>query len=192
MAEGWCCSPSTRGVGPVERDWSGSQASRCGGEHDALTRRCWKARWRADHVRGGGALAREESEGERGSPCVTNRSEVCPATAKRGRSSEWEESTNGSRAGGERPRRSSELQWRRWCSARTERGRESEREGADGRKWQWRRRRALLVADQGASRSSHARHAAAEFCRHATAARRGHPSAWTRALVRGGGDALVG
>jgi len=36
------------------------------------------------------------------------------------------------------------------------------------------------VADQGASKPSHARHAAAELCRLATAARRGRLRAWTR------------
>jgi len=50
------------------------------------------------------------------------------------------------------------------------------------------RGRALLVADQGASRLPHARHAAARLCRRATAARRGRPRAGTaRALARGRG-----
>ena len=66
MAEQWRYSPSTRGAGPVERDWRGSGASRCRGEHDALARRCRKARWRAGHTCGGGAVAGEESVGERG------------------------------------------------------------------------------------------------------------------------------
>ena len=99
MAERWLCSPSTRGAGPVERDWSGSRASRCRGEHDALTRRRRKARWRADYACGGGALAGEGNEGERGSPCVTKRSESCSATAKRGRSLGRDESKNGLRWG---------------------------------------------------------------------------------------------
>jgi len=66
MAEWWRCSPSTRGASPVERDWRGSGASRCRGEHGALARRCRKARWHVGHTRGGGALAEEESEGKRG------------------------------------------------------------------------------------------------------------------------------
>jgi len=65
------------------------------------------------------------------------------------------------------------LQWRRRRSARTEREREGERGRASGRNWQRGRRRALLVADQGASRLPHARHAAAELCQLVTAARRG-------------------
>jgi hypothetical protein len=47
------------------------------------------------------------------------------------------------------------------------------------------------VADQGASRRSHARHAAAEFCRLATAARRGRPRVDTtraRPRARGMGE----
>ena len=86
-------------TGPVVRDWSGSRASRCQGEHDALTKRHRKARRRADYARGSGALAGEGNEGERGSPCVTKRSEACSATAKRGRSSRKDESENGARAG---------------------------------------------------------------------------------------------
>jgi len=42
------------------------------------------------------------------------------------------------------------------------------------------RGRAHLVANQGASKPPHARHAAAELCQLATAARRGRPRAWTR------------
>jgi len=42
------------------------------------------------------------------------------------------------------------------------------------------RGRALLVADQGASRLPHARYAAARLCRRATAARRGRPRARAR------------
>jgi len=61
MAERRRCSPPTRGVGPVERDWSGSRASRCQGEHDALTKWHRKARRHADYARGGGALAAEET-----------------------------------------------------------------------------------------------------------------------------------
>ena len=142
MAERWRCSTSTRGASLVERDWRGSGASWCRGEHDALARRCRKARWRAGHTRGDGALAGEEREGERGSPCVTKRSEACPATAKRGRSSRREELTNGSHVEEERPERGSELQWRWRCSVRAERGRESERGRAGEREWQRRGRRA--------------------------------------------------
>jgi len=48
-----------------------SRASWCQGEHDALTKQHRKARRHADHVRGGGALAGEEtraSEAHRASP----------------------------------------------------------------------------------------------------------------------------
>ena len=107
MAERRRCSPSSRGAGPVERDWSGSRASRCRGEHGALTKRHRKARRHADYVRGGGALRRRRNEGKRGSPCLTKRSETCSATVERGRSSGEDESENGARAGGERSRRSS-------------------------------------------------------------------------------------
>jgi len=58
------------------------------------------------------------------------------------------------------------------------RGRESE--GANGSRGEGGRGRAHLVADQGTSKSPHARHAVAKRCRHAMALRRGHPRAWTR------------
>ena len=61
-----------------------------------------------------------------------------------------------------------------------ERAREEEVVGANGSGDGGDRDRALLVAEQGASKPSHARHAAAELCRLATAARRGRPHAWTR------------
>jgi len=68
--------------------------------------------------------------------------------------------------------------------AREERAREAGLAGANGSEGSGGRGRALLVADQGVSRLPHARHAAAEFCRLATAARRGRPradTAWARA-----------
>jgi len=61
MAERRRCSPSSRDAGPVLRGWRGSQASRCRGEHDALTKWHRKARRHADHVRGSGTLAGEEA-----------------------------------------------------------------------------------------------------------------------------------
>ena len=61
-----------------------------------------------------------------------------------------------------------------------ERGREREQRGASGSGDGGGRGWAHLVADQGASKRPHARHAAAELCRLATAARRGRPRAWTR------------
>ena len=134
---------------------------------------------------------RRRNEGERGSPCLTKRSEPCPATAERGRSSGENESENGARAGGERLRRSSgsnghssALRMRN----ESERAREDRLAGANGSEDGGGRGRALLVADQGASRLPHARHAAAELCRLATAAQRGHPRADTvRARARGWG-----
>ena len=56
-----------------------------------------------------------------------------------------------------------------------ERAREEVLTGANGSGGGGGRGRALLVADQGASRSTHARHAAAELCRFATAARCDRP-----------------
>ena len=64
----------------------------------------------------------------------------------------------------------------RCCARAKERARERERRGANGRGGGGGRGRALLVADLGVSRPTHARHAAAEPCRLATAARRGRPS----------------
>ena len=52
-----------------------------------LTKRHREARRHADYARGGGAPRRRRNEGERGSPCLTKRSEACSATAERGRSS---------------------------------------------------------------------------------------------------------
>jgi len=69
-------------------------------------------------------------------------------------------------------------------AATAARGRESERErersSTSGSEGEGGRGRAHLVADLGASKPSHARHAAVELCRLATAARRGPPRAWTR------------
>ena len=61
-----------------------------------------------------------------------------------------------------------------------ERAREEELAGANGSEDRGERDRALLVADEGASKPSHACHAAAELCGLATAALRGRPRAWTR------------
>ena len=72
-----------------------------------------------------------------------------------------------------------------------ERGRERERRGANGSGDTGGRCRVLLVADRGASRLPHARHAAAELCRRATAAQRGRPRAGT-ARARGRGRARTG
>jgi len=91
-----------------------------------------------------------------------------------------DESENGARAGGERSRRSSGSNGdggalRTWSEG--ERVREGGLAGANGSEGGGGRGRALLVADQGASRRPHTRHAAAELCRLATAARppaRGH------------------
>ena len=66
MVERWRCLPSTRGAGPVERNWEGLGASRCRDEQDALAGRCRKARWHAGHTRSDGAPAGEEGEGEQG------------------------------------------------------------------------------------------------------------------------------
>jgi len=69
-----------------------------------------------------------------------------------------------------------------------ERGREREQRGASGSGDRGGRDRALLVADQGASKPSHARHTVAELCRLATAAQRGRPRAdAVRARARGRG-----
>jgi len=69
-----------------------------------------------------------------------------------------------------------------------ERAREEGLAGANGSEYGGGRGRALLVADQGASRLPHARHAAAKLCRRAMAARRGRLRAFTaRALARGRG-----
>jgi hypothetical protein len=75
------------------------------------------------------------------------------------------------------------------ASAARERAERRERavEGANGSGGFGGRVQGLLVADQGVSTPSHARHAAARLCRRATAARRGRPRARTRARARGGG-----
>ena len=116
----------------------------------------------------------------------------CSAMAKQGRSLGRDESKNGSRVGGERPRPSSELQWRRRRSTRAEREREraidEKLAGANGSGDGGGRGRAHLVANQGASRLPHARHEAAELCRLATAARRGCPRAWMRCGRGEGGE----
>jgi len=67
-----------------------------------------------------------------------------------------------------------------------ERERERERRSASGSGGEGGRDRAHLVADQGASKPSHARHVTAELCRRATASRRGRPHAWTRRWRRRG------
>jgi len=72
------------------------------------------------------------------------------------------------------------------CCARASEGREREWRSANGSGGGGGRGRALLVADQGASKLPHAGHAAAELCRRATAARRGRPRAGT-ARARGRG-----
>ena len=71
----------------------------------------------------------------------------------------------------------------------SERVREEELAGANGSGDGGRRGRAHLVADQGASKSPHARHAATELCWRATASRRGRPRAWTRRW-RGRGEGV--
>ena len=87
-------------------------------------------------------------------------------------------------------------QWRTVAqvAAARERRIEQEREwrGTNGSGGGGRRGRVLLVADQGASRPTHVRHAAAELCRLATAARRGRLSRGRRRGRGEGGDALVG
>jgi len=101
------------------------------------------------------------------------------------------ESENGARAGEERSRRSSGSNGDGGAlRARSEgeRVREGELAGTNGCEGGGGRGRALLVADQGASKRPHARHAAAELCRLATAARRGRPRAdTTRAPARARG-----
>jgi len=68
------------------------------------------------------------------------------------------------------------------CCARASGGREREWRSANGSGGSGGRGRALLVADQGASRLPHARHVAATLCR------RGRPRAGTaRALAQGRG-----
>ena len=76
-------------------------------------------------------------------------------------------------AGGGAPSVGGDGARRSCCCCERERGRERERRDANGSGDEGGRGRALLVADQGASRLPHARHAAAELCWRATAARRG-------------------
>ena len=73
--------------------------------------------------------------------------------------------------------------------ARGARAREEELAGANGSGDGGGCGQALLVAAQGASKPPHARHAAAELCRLATAARRGRPRAWMRRW-RGRGEGV--
>ena len=73
-----------------------------------------------------------------------------------------------------------------------ERGRERERRGACGSEDGGGPGRADQVVDEGASKPSHARHAAAELCRLATAARRGGPRVWTRRRHERGEGGTVG
>jgi len=195
MAERWRCSPSTRGASPVERDWRGSGASRCRGEHGALSRRCRKAWWRAGHTRGGGALVGEESEGERG---LTVRFQALGGVSRNGEVRAElgrEESTNGSHTEEEWPEQSSECQWQWRCSARAVQGRESERGRAERHNWQRRVRRVRPGAPGGRPGCVHSG-ACAPRGGQALPARHGDTArpfiAWTRARARGGGDALVG
>ena len=125
-------------------------------------------------------LLPEKKRGERGSPCLTERSDRCSATAERGRSSGENESKNGARTGEERPRRSSgsngdggALRVR----SEGDRARERGLRGANGSEGGGGRGRALLVADRDTSTLPHARHVAARLCRRATAARCGLPRA---------------
>ena len=62
-----------------------------------------------------------------------------------------------------------------WLSGRARAG-EGEWMSANGTGWRSKRDRGLLVADQGVSTPAHARHATAEPCRLARAARRSRPS----------------
>jgi len=72
-----------------------------------------------------------------------------------------------------------------------ERGREREQRGASGSGDGGERGRTHLVAYQAASNPPHARHAAAELCRLATAAWRGRPRVWTRrGRERGEGESV--
>ena len=109
-----------------------------------------------------------------------------------------------SRMGGRRPELPGERapsiggNGERWCGCCCAWARERERErewtSASGSGGEDRRGRAHLVAGHGASKSPHARHAAAERCRRAMASRRGRPRVWTRRWRgRGeGGDARAG
>jgi hypothetical protein len=81
------------------------------------------------------------------------------------------------------------------ASAARERAERRERavEGANGSGGFGERVQGLLVADQGVSTPSHARHAAAESCRRATASRRGRPRADAGASAgKGEGRARAG
>jgi len=186
MADRRRCSPSSRDAGPVDSGWSGSRASRCQGEHDALTKRHREARRQADHVRGGGALDGEEtraSGAHRASPNA--RTGVRERTNRRMAHALGENGRGGARA----PMAMAVLCA---CGARA---RERELTGANGSKGGGGRGRALLVADQGASRRSHARHAAAEFCGLATAARpsaRGHGAGASAGAGKGRARAGLG
>jgi hypothetical protein len=74
-----------------------------------------------------------------------------------------------------------------------ERARERELRGANGSGGGGERDRGALVADRGASSLPHARHAAAESCRRATASRRGRPRADAGASAgKGEGRARAG
>ena len=77
-------------------------------------------------------------------------------------------------------------------SARGTSAREEELMGANGSRERGGRGRALLVADQGASKSPHARHVATELCRLTTVARRGRQHVWTCRWRGEGGDAWAG
>jgi hypothetical protein len=81
----------------------------------------------------------------------------------------------------------------RCCARAKERAREREREwrGATSNGGGGGRSRADLVANQGASTPAHARHAAAELCRLATASRCSRPHVDVGAGA-GRGDAPVG
>jgi len=179
MAERWRCSPSTQGAGPVERNWRGSTESLCRGEHDALARWCREAQWHAGHTRGGGGLAGEESEGERGLTVhhqalggVSCNDEV-RGGARRGRNQRKDRALR--RNGRSGARSSNDDGGALRTQSGGERAREGERGGTTGSRGGGGLGRAHLVAVQGASTPAHARHAAAELCRLATASRRGRP-----------------
>ena len=78
------------------------------------------------------------------------------------------------------------------CARARERERERELRGANGSGGGGERDRGHLAADQGVSTPSHARHAAAESCRRATASRRGRPRADAGASAGKGGESAGG